>query len=521
MTGYNDYSIEKLNELAYQNDPEAQRRLVVKAICGDPGVSKAQSEYWLKQLENNENPIWQGIGHYLHGQCLVDDDISKAASEFHAASELNILPASFAYVYYEPILYCDKLHVYKPEDDYVMERMREYWGLNSDYEVRRKIADNYLYEILKVATALAARDEIEPISNIAEIEKMYLYTFLGCYYYSSHILLNNGYLETARTIYDDEFDTICKNDIIKAEKYLQKAISLGNAYMAYSILGAIYIRIYEYEVKYVDEQSTRNFTGYKDKGLEYLIKAVEGSPEKIVIACAYARVIKSYLEGEYSSDNIVEIIRKYFRREEYIELTEVYNDVLQHWNLYFELSLDDLQKLKSRVPDDVRAMIDAYIHRSKVWVCWNCGAENEAVKAVCVKCNSRLSGRWVPLKSLSQDTNPEKSGSGKHSHKMKKNAPDNDSNISKSSSGGCYIATCVYGSYDCPEVWVLRRYRDYHMKNTILGRWFIRMYYRYSPKVVAKYGDCQWFHNCVRPILNRIVRKLSSSGIKNTPYTDQ
>ena len=25
---------------------------------------------------------------------------------------------------------------------------------------------------------------------------------------------------------------------------------------------------------------------------------------------------------------------------------------------------------------------------------------------------------------------------------------------------GCYVATAVYGSYDCPEVWTLRRYRD-------------------------------------------------------------
>ncbi|MDR0918559.1 MAG: hypothetical protein LBM93_04840 [Oscillospiraceae bacterium] len=28
-------------------------------------------------------------------------------------------------------------------------------------------------------------------------------------------------------------------------------------------------------------------------------------------------------------------------------------------------------------------------------------------------------------------------------------------------SGRCYIATAVYGSYDCPEVWTLRRFRDY------------------------------------------------------------
>ena len=26
---------------------------------------------------------------------------------------------------------------------------------------------------------------------------------------------------------------------------------------------------------------------------------------------------------------------------------------------------------------------------------------------------------------------------------------------------GDYISTCVYGSYDCPEGWMLRRFRDY------------------------------------------------------------
>ena len=26
------------------------------------------------------------------------------------------------------------------------------------------------------------------------------------------------------------------------------------------------------------------------------------------------------------------------------------------------------------------------------------------------------------------------------------------------SKGGCYIATAVYGSYDCPQVWTLQRF---------------------------------------------------------------
>lgn len=48
---------------------------------------------------------------------------------------------------------------------------------------------------------------------------------------------------------------------------------------------------------------------------------------------------------------------------------------------------------------------------------------------------------------------------------------------------GCYIATAVYGSYDHPNVLVLRRFRDVYLSNTKWGRAFIRVYYRYSPSI--------------------------------------
>ena len=35
-------------------------------------------------------------------------------------------------------------------------------------------------------------------------------------------------------------------------------------------------------------------------------------------------------------------------------------------------------------------------------------------------------------------------------------------------SGGCYVATCVYGSYDCPQVWTLRRFRDNTLAETMI-----------------------------------------------------
>ena len=59
----------------------------------------------------------------------------------------------------------------------------------------------------------------------------------------------------------------------------------------------------------------------------------------------------------------------------------------------------------------------------------------------------------------------------------------------KNESGACYVATCVYGSYDCPEVWALRRFRDYTLDLTWYGRLFIKCYYAVSPVIVKWFGQ--------------------------------
>ena len=53
---------------------------------------------------------------------------------------------------------------------------------------------------------------------------------------------------------------------------------------------------------------------------------------------------------------------------------------------------------------------------------------------------------------------------------------------------GCYVATCVYGSYDCPAVWVLRRFRDDYLEKSLMGRCFISLYYAVSPSLVNVLG---------------------------------
>ncbi len=88
-------------------------------------------------------------------------------------------------------------------------------------------------------------------------------------------------------------------------------------------------------------------------------------------------------------------------------------------------------------------------------------------------------------------------------------------------SSGCYVATCVYGSYDCPQVWTLRRYRDFTLAKTWYGRAFIRTYYAISPTLVKWFGHTEWFKNTWKPYLDRMVKKLNSIGFEDTPYKDK
>ena len=86
---------------------------------------------------------------------------------------------------------------------------------------------------------------------------------------------------------------------------------------------------------------------------------------------------------------------------------------------------------------------------------------------------------------------------------------------------GCYVATCVYGSYDCPPVWVLRRFRDYSLAKTYLGRAFIKLYYAVSPTLVKWFGDTKWFKSLWGKILDKMVSNLRKRGVEDTPYDDK
>lgn len=101
-----------------------------------------------------------------------------------------------------------------------------------------------------------------------------------------------------------------------------------------------------------------------------------------------------------------------------------------------------------------------------------------------------------------------------------KQGPENAEDKPQAEKKGCYIATSVYGSYDCPQVWTLRRYRDFSLRSTAVGRLFVKFYYAVSPTLVKLFGKQKWFRSVWKRALDKKVEKLNARGYQNTPYND-
>ena len=71
--------------------------------------------------------------------------------------------------------------------------------------------------------------------------------------------------------------------------------------------------------------------------------------------------------------------------------------------------------------------------------------------------------------------------------------------------GGCFIATAAFGSYAEPHVRLLRDFRDQCLLTNTPGRWFVNMYYRYSPFWAELINIHAWCKPMVRLALMPLV----------------
>lgn len=89
------------------------------------------------------------------------------------------------------------------------------------------------------------------------------------------------------------------------------------------------------------------------------------------------------------------------------------------------------------------------------------------------------------------------------------------------SKGACYVATAVYGSYDCPQVWVLRRFRDEVLLLMRCGKFFVKTYYAVSPTLLKHFGNNTIFKTLCVTILDLFIKYLKIKGFSDKPYDDK
>ena len=73
---------------------------------------------------------------------------------------------------------------------------------------------------------------------------------------------------------------------------------------------------------------------------------------------------------------------------------------------------------------------------------------------------------------------------------------------------GCYIATSVYGDYNSHPVLVLRSFRDNFLLTNSSGRFFTKIYYIISPRMVKYFEGNFFFRKISKVMLDTVVALL-------------
>lgn len=166
--------------------------------------------------------------------------------------------------------------------------------------------------------------------------------------------------------------------------------------------------------------------------------------------------------------------------------------------------INNLQDLVSNSTDLTKSLTMLLLLKEKVSEAWEVtnliGAMDlrQDFRAQYNKNKAALSNLKSQLESSSNSSSRSNAGS----------RSANISNRSSNTSGGCYIATMAYGNYDHPQVVILRRFRDEVLYKTVSGRYFIKIYYYCSPKLVKKLKNKQTINFVIRKTLDQIIKLI-------------
>lgn len=205
--------------------------------------------------------------------------------------------------------------------------------------------------------------------------------------------------------------------------------------------------------------------------------------------------LEKYLQEEKDSERKIQLIRTIAKRADSLIMWEMIPIMAKGSADLFDLGWDTVCK---------------YIYNRREEWGWN-GYMEDGEQWHYIKQQSNMANQASPQQRLQNETPVNTNTSG---------SSDAYNHSGSGSSGGCYVATAVYGSYDCPEVWVLRRFRDSMLMKTWYGRIFVQAYYRISPFLVDRFGNMLWFQRFWKGKLDRLIVYLQMKGLEDSPYED-
>jgi tetratricopeptide (TPR) repeat protein len=260
---------------------------------------------------------------------------------------------------------------------------------------------------------------------------------------------------------------------------------------SYSNMGSVYLYIRDYDraIAYLDEAirlDPKDVLAYNHRGIAYKNK---GEYDRAIADYSEAiRLFPSYAEAYFDRGTIYAKERDDYDRaiadfNEVIRLNPNHALAYHNRGLSYSIKMGDMDKAIADFSEAIRLKPNyavAYHSRSMAY------REKGDVDRAIADCKEAI--RLDPDNAT------------KYREVL---------NMMKKSSGDCYIATAVYGSYDAPRVLTLRRFRDEVLASSSIGRWLIRAYYRVSPAIAENLRSARTLNGWVKAALDRFTDVLS------------
>ena len=275
-----------------------------------------------------------------------------------------------------------------------------------------------------------------------------------------------------------------------------------------------------------DEDNSENAAKYYDLILQEDPESWEASFYLVyykAMSCKIAEISSAASSVENNLISVFDLITKQIPEESEKEeiFDEITNKIIRISTMLGNAATSHFEGIDTQVKDQ---FAQDYIYNilSSAQICYTWGdlldsvVEKKDLSCISWKTAINLHKMCIPYCA---DKNSNMAMLEKYAAKIKRTLPNYQ--LPSIPSAGCYIATAVYGSYDCPQVWTLRRYRDDTLAAWWFGRCFIHFYYAISPTLVHWFGKNKLFINSWKRILDWKVRQLNKAGVSDLPYKDQ